>query len=133
MKIPKSARQFARKLYRASFTDGLLDHGKVGSLVQSVVKNTPRDCVAMLEAYRRYLRLELERRRAVVEIAVPTGDEIQGGIRSQLEARFGSDIAVNFIYNPDLIGGIRIRLGSDVWDGSVKGRLQRLERELAAG
>jgi F-type H+-transporting ATPase subunit delta len=34
------------------------------------------------------------------------------------------------VTNPDLLGGMRIRVGSDVWDSSVRNRLQRLQQQL---
>ncbi len=130
MKVSKPARQFARQLFRGSFTDGRLDHAKVASLVQSLASNKPRNYVAVLEEYKRYLRLEFERRQAVIETATELDDESCRQIREQLEARYGADIETIFRLNPELIGGIRIKLGSDVWDGSVRGRLQLLEEEF---
>jgi F-type H+-transporting ATPase subunit delta len=32
--------------------------------------------------------------------------------------------------NPQLLGGMRIQVGSDVWDGTVRGRLERLQQQL---
>ena len=40
------------------------------------------------------------------------------------------DLTTNFIVNPELLGGMRIRVGSDVWDSSVRNRLQRLAQSL---
>ena len=44
--------------------------------------------------------------------------------------RFGADITHELKVTPALIGGIRVQLGSDVWDGSVSGRLQHLQSTL---
>ncbi len=48
-----------------------------------------------------------------------------------LRSKYGDGLTTDFRVNPNLIGGLRIRVGSDVWDGSVRGRLDRLEQELA--
>jgi F-type H+-transporting ATPase subunit delta len=48
-----------------------------------------------------------------------------------LRAKYGSDVSADFSVNPKLIGGLRIRIGDDVFDGSVRGRLARLEQGLA--
>jgi len=50
---------------------------------------------------------------------------------TDLKAKYGSDLATDFKINPDLLGGLRIKIGSDVWDGSVRNRLTRLGEELA--
>ncbi len=130
MKTSKHARQMARQMFRASFTDGRLDHARVASLVQAVIANKPRDYVGVLEEYRRFLKLECERRQAIIETAIELDDESCRMIRKHLEQRYGNDIETVFRLNPELIGGMRIKLGSDVWDGSVRGRLQRLEEEF---
>jgi F-type H+-transporting ATPase subunit delta len=130
MKISKHARQLSRQLFRGSFVDGRLDHATVASLVQSLITNKPRDYVSVLQEFKRYLRLELERRQAIIETAVELDEKSQRQVRDQLTARYGDDIETIFKLNSDLIGGIRIKLGSDVWDGSVRGRLQRLEEEF---
>lgn len=130
MKINKEIRQLSRELLRASFTDGQLDHGKVASLVQSLIAKKPRHYVAILWNYKRLLRLELEKRHARVESASELDTETRFEIVSNLRKKYGADLTTEFITNPELIGGMRIRVGSDVWDGSVRDRLARLQQQL---
>jgi F-type H+-transporting ATPase subunit delta len=49
---------------------------------------------------------------------------------NNLKKKYGADLATDFVVNPKLLGGMRIRVGSDVWDGSVRNRLERLEQQL---
>ena len=49
---------------------------------------------------------------------------------TNLKKKYGSDLTAEFVVNPQLLGGMRIRVGNDVWDGSVRHRLERLEHEL---
>ena len=51
-------------------------------------------------------------------------------IVANLKNKYGNDLATEFQVDPQLLGGMRIRVGSDVWDGSVRNRLQRLQHEL---
>jgi F-type H+-transporting ATPase subunit delta len=51
---------------------------------------------------------------------------------SSLQRKYGTDLTTEFVTTPELLGGLRIRVGSDVWDGSVRQRLQRLQEDLAA-
>lgn len=132
MKINKEIRRFSRELLRASFTDGQLDQGKITPLVQSLIEKKPRHYIAVLENYKRLLRLEVEKRRARIESASELTPEVSSGIVSNLQRKYGQYLTTEFRVNPELLGGLRIHVGSDVWDGTVRNRLQRLEQDLAS-
>jgi F-type H+-transporting ATPase subunit delta len=130
MKINKEIRAMSKDLLRASFTDGQLDQGRVNSLVRSLLEKKPRNYLAILDAYKRLLRLEVEKRTATIESANELAPDIARGLVDNLKRRYGPDLTTKFVVNPDLLGGMRIRVGSDVWDSSVRNRLQRLEAQL---
>jgi F-type H+-transporting ATPase subunit delta len=130
MKINKETRQLSKALLRASFTDGQLDSGKVASLVKSLIEKKPRHYLQIVEAYQRLLRLEVEKRTATIETATELPPEAGAQIVANLKRKYGGDLAANFVVNKDLLGGMRIRVGSDVWDSSVRNRLHRLQQQL---
>lgn len=130
MKINKETRQLSRGLLRASFTDGQLDGGRVSSLVKSLIEKKPRHYIQVLEAYQRLLRLEVEKRSATIETATELPPEAGALIVANLKRKYGSDLAARFVVNHELLGGMRIRVGSDVWDSSVRNRLHRLQQQL---
>lgn len=130
MKINKEIRQLSRQLLRASFTDGQLDQGKIGSLVESLIAKKPRHYINVLENYQRLLRLEVEKRRARIESASELPSEVKEPIVQNLKRKYGQDLMPEFSVNPELLGGMKIRVGSDVWDGSVRNRLERLQQQL---
>ena len=130
MKTNKEIRRLSREMLRVSFTDGQLDRGKVASLVQSLVEKKPRHCIDILQNYKRLLRLEFEKRHATIESAAELSPEMREQIVSTLKRKYGADLTTEFVVNPQLIGGMRVRLGSDVWDGSVQNRLQRLAQQI---
>ncbi|HEY2614951.1 MAG TPA: F0F1 ATP synthase subunit delta [Chthoniobacterales bacterium] len=130
MKINKETRQLSRELLRASFTDGQLDSGRVASLVKSLIEKKPRNYIKILEAYKRLLRLEVEKRSATIETASELAPEVSTELIASLKRKYGSDLATRFVVNKELLGGMRIRVGSDVWDSSVRNRLQRLQQQL---
>ena len=130
MKLNKEIRQLSRKMLQASFTDGQLDPGRITSLVDSLIAQKRRNYVAVLKNYRRLLRLELEKRHAAIETASEVDPAIRSEIMANLKAKYGNDLATEFRVDPRLLGGMRIRVGSDVWDGSVRNRLERLQHEL---
>ena len=130
MKITKDARKLSRQLLRLSLTDNRIDRAKVSSLVQSVLTEKPRHYVGALEAFQRLLRLEIEKRHAVIESAAPLSEGTASAVVSGLKEKYGDDVTTEFKVNPELIGGMRIKLGSDVWDGSVRERLARLQEQF---
>jgi F-type H+-transporting ATPase subunit delta len=130
MKINKEIRQLSRKMLQASFTDGQLDPGRIASLVDSLLAKKPRHYIDILKNYKRLLRLELEKRRATIETANEVDPAIRSEIVANLKKKYGNDLATEFHVDPQLLGGMRIRVGSDVWDGSVRNRLERLQHEL---
>jgi F-type H+-transporting ATPase subunit delta len=130
MRINKEVRQLSRQMLRASFTDGQLDRGKIASLVQSLVTKKPRHYIDVLQHYKRLLRLEIEKRHARVESAVDLDPETSAQMLERLKRKYGNDLTSEFVVDPTLLGGMRVRVGSDVWDGTLRNRLQRLEQEL---
>ena len=130
MKINKETRQRSKDLLRASFVDGRLDGSRISSLIKSLIEKKPRHYIQVLEAYQRLIRLEVEKRTATIETATEFSSEAGQQIVDNLKRRYGNDLAARFIVNPELLGGMRIRVGSDVWDSSVRNRLQRLQQQL---
>jgi F-type H+-transporting ATPase subunit delta len=117
-------------MLRASFTDGQLDSGRISSLVDSLIARKPRNYIGVLKNYRRLLRIEVEKRRARIETASEVDRETTSRLVTNLKKKYGSDLTAEFVVNPQLLGGMRIRVGSDVWDGSVRNRLERLQQQL---
>jgi len=130
MKINKETRRLAKELLRASYVDGKLENGRVSSLVKSLIEKKPRHYIQVLEAYQRLLRLEAEKRTATIETATDLPSDAQQQIVGNLKRKYGNDLTARFAVRPELLGGMRIRVGSDVWDSSVRNRLQRLQEQL---
>ena len=130
MQTNRETRRLARELLRSSFNDGKLDNGRVTAVVQSLIDEKPRGYLRVLDAYRRLLRLEVEKRTATIESATQLAPDAAHEIVDNLKRKYGADLNTNFVTNPELLGGMRIRVGSDVWDSSVRNRLQRLEQAL---
>ena len=130
MKISRQARRDAKQLLLSCRTNGLLDDGKVRQAVQRVVEAKPRGYVAILSHFQRLVKLDLERRTARIESPQPLVPPQQDAVRANLTGRYGQGLIVRFAQNPALIGGLRIQVGSDVYDGSVQARLRALEESL---
>ncbi len=130
MKISKEARRHSRQLFLASLTDGRLDARKVSTYSDRLIAERPRGYVGILKEFTRLVRLELYRRHAVIESATALDAAEVTRLESELTTRFGADLTIEHKTTPALLGGLRIKVGSDVWDGSVANRLALLSQQL---
>jgi len=126
MKISKTAAATARRLFGLCQVDGRLDEGRLRTVIGRLVADKPRDFHAILGALQRLTRLELESRKVVVESATELDEASRQRLAAGLANQYGPDLEIQYRTNANLIGGLRIRIGDDVFDGSVEGRLKRL-------
>jgi F-type H+-transporting ATPase subunit delta len=117
-------------MLKLSFTNGKLDQQKVSQMVQTVLSEKPRHYAEVLKSYQRLVRLEVERRYVVVESASDLNAQVRDQVLTKLKARYGDDLTTEFRTNQALLGGLRIKVGDDVWDGSVRYRLNALQEQL---
>ncbi len=130
MKIGKQARRDAKQLFLTCRTNGLLDDSKVRVAVQQVIAQKPRGYFAILSHFQRLVKLDVAKRTVKVENAVATSPELMASIQANLAQRYGPGLNTTFWVTPELIGGLRVQVGSDVYDGSVQARLATLEDTL---
>ena len=69
---------------------------------------------------------------ALIESAFPIDAAQLSGVVAVLEKRFGRKLNVSVVIQPELIGGIRVVVGDEVLDASVKARLQQMKAALVA-
>jgi F-type H+-transporting ATPase subunit delta len=130
MKTSKQAAHEARQLFRWCVLNGLLDPGRVRQVVQRVVEGKRRGYLTVLSRFRRLVKLDLDRHTAEVESAVPLPGDLRATVESGLQRIYGPGIDIHFAHRPSLIGGMRVKVGSDVYDGSVQSELAALERNF---
>ena len=126
MRISKQVRREAKQLFRSCQVNGLLDDQKVRQTVQLVIARKPRGYGGILTHFHRLVKLDLERRAARVESAVPLDAAMEGALRANLARKYGAGLNIAFTQNPVLLAGLRIKVGSDVFDGSIQARLEAL-------
>ncbi len=131
MKASKDAQRTARKLMEASLVDGAIDVAVVKKVVDKLSSSKPRGYLQVAGAYWRLIRMEIESNRAVIESAVELDASMKKEVVADLEKKYGKQISAEFTINEELIGGMKIRVGSDVWDGSVANRVERLSSKFS--
>jgi F-type H+-transporting ATPase subunit delta len=126
MKQSRKARRAARQLYQLCLVDGLLDDGRVRLVAQRVAASGRRGALPILSGFQRLVRLERDRHTAIVESAEPLAGSVRDAVQDGLARVYGRGLDTSFGQNPALIGGMRIKVGSDVYDGTVRARLAAL-------
>jgi len=131
MKISKQARRDAKQLFRTCVTNnGVLDENRVRQAVNAVITQKPRGYMAILSQFTRLVKLDQDRRTARVESAIALSPEQQAAVQADLGRKYGQGLNVSFAQNPALLGGLRVQVGSDVYDGSVRARLEALRESF---
>jgi F-type H+-transporting ATPase subunit delta len=130
MKTVKQTRREAKQLLRLCFVNGLLDESRVRLVAQKIFEANRRGSPALLYQFLYLVKLDRARHTAKVESATPLPDSFRANIQTDLARLYGPGISASFAQNPALIGGMRIKVGSDVYDGSVKAGLDALEKSF---
>ena len=130
MKGAKRIRREAKQLYRLCLVEGLLDERRVRQVVQGILEGKRRGGLALLAHFQRLVQLDVSRHTAEVESAAPLPADLQTEVQSNLQRLYGQVISTSFTHNPALIGGMRVKVGSDVYDGSVRAGLTMLEKNF---
>ena len=118
------------------------------ALLAAALKNAPREFVLFLQAvvrrgrqglfgemaheYQGLLDLKLNRVRAAVTVARPVDEALRKRIGERLSQVVGKKVLPHFHEDPALLGGIVVRVGDRVFDGSIRRRMTVLRRTLLA-
>ena len=130
MKTTRQIKREAKRLFRLCLVNGLLDEGRTRQVLQRIIGGKRRGGLALLSQFRRLVKLDHARHTAEVESAMPLPPDLRTSIQAGLARVYGPGISASFAHNPELIGGMRIKVGSDVYDGSVRARLAALEKNF---
>jgi F-type H+-transporting ATPase subunit delta len=82
----------------------------------------------------RLVELAAERRHrgvAYVTVASPLGDAEEQRLGAALSARYGRDVSVKTTVDPRVLGGMRVQVGADLYDGTIARRLAQARNALA--
>jgi len=127
MKINRTARSEAKTLFRICHSEQGLDEVRLRKVIGVLAQKKPRGYLQVLGRLGQLVRLEVGRATHEVVSAAKLED---GGksVFSILEKHFGKPLAQQVEVRPEVLGGLRIRVGSDVWDATIRGRLEALAR-----
>lgn len=130
MRATRRDARAARKLYRLCLADGLLDESRARAVVRRVIERKRRGGLGALSHFQRLIRMDRDRHTANVESAVPLSEGLREHVQTGVTRTFGRGVTASFTENAALIAGMRLRVGSEVYDGSVRARLAAIESRL---
>jgi len=130
MATSRLARREAKQLFRFCLVDGRVDEDRARRVVEKVLQSRRRGYFAVLDHFLRLLKFDYAARTAEVESAVPLAADLQARVQARIYSAYGPGMTTMFDENAALIGGMRIKIGSDVYDGSVRFGLAALGKSL---
>jgi F-type H+-transporting ATPase subunit delta len=128
LKSPRVSHEDKERLFDRAFA------GKMSVCLLNFLKVVSRhgrlDCLRMINRAV-HLLLDNLRGRVQVEVttAAPVPADVLDGVRNRLAVSLGREVVVSTSVNPELLGGIVVRIGDKVYDGSIKNSLERMREE----
>ncbi len=118
----------AKQLLRWCRVDSSVNEDRVRQVVKQIVFSGRRNSHALLSQLLRLVRLDHDQHTATIESAIPLTPELKAATQARLNRLYGQGLNFVFLDRPSLIGGMRIQIGSDVYDGTVQSELAALEK-----
>lgn len=126
----KKVLSLAKKMVEMSRDNGVVTEAKVGEVLAAVKQLKPRHELSLLKAYLYYIRKAVAEQTAVVASAGALSKDALASIETSFSKVYGRQITAVTKTDASLIAGLRIRVGDDVYDASVAGRLKRLAENV---
>jgi len=129
MKVSSQIRELAKRLVCLSLDDdGKVEESRVQEILDALRGNPPREHKQLLHAYLERIKPEIAKSIAIIEYAGRPDDESLNAIKERLAKNYGRVVEVELRENRELLAGIRITVGDDVYEDSAATRLRPLVR-----
>ena len=130
MKRDQKITKLAKKLVELSKDNGVVTESKVSEVLAGLQQVQHRNHLKVLKTFLNYLRRELALQTAVVSTPASLSDDALKAIEVQFSKLYNRPVNAVTQGDTSLIAGVRVRVGDDVYDASVAGRLQRLAESV---
>jgi F-type H+-transporting ATPase subunit delta len=126
MAADKKTRHLAKQLFKLSLVDGQVSADLVTGVLGWMDAHSPRRPLALLKIYQRLIVTEIARSRAVVSHAGPLGSGVLAQTEQAMTKKYSRPITAIPQVDSTLLAGVRVRVGSDLYESSVAGQLASL-------
>jgi len=110
--------------------DGVLNEEKLSKSISFFGKQKPQDYRGILHELRKLVRLDMDKRTVYVESAKPLSSTETTRIVSSLTKKHGENLVFSYAINENLIAGLKVRVGSQVYDGTVLSKINRIANSI---
>jgi F-type H+-transporting ATPase subunit delta len=126
MRADKKTKLLAKQLFKLSLVNGVISAEQVAGVLGYIEKNAPRHSLTLLKLYHRAIASEFAKSQALVEHAGPVSDAALKQIEAAMTKKYSRVVTASAKPNPKLLAGLRVRVGSDVYESTVAGQLATL-------
>ena len=126
---PNISAEVKSDLLKRAF-EGNVSEIVMNTLLLAVAKGRETILTSLVSAYRMYANEELGRAQATVYSPFPLSESEKSAIAEQFGKLTKKTITLTNVINPELIGGIQVRIGDRLYDGSLAGKLKSIEKSL---
>jgi F-type H+-transporting ATPase subunit delta len=130
MRADKKTKALAKQLFKLSVVNGAVSPEQVAGVLGYIEKVAPRNSLGLLKLYRSAIVTELAKSHARVEHAGPLSDSALSLIASAMTKKYARPVTATAQANPKLLAGLRVRIGSDVYESTVSGQLATLSNAV---
>jgi len=128
MKVSKEALDTARRFANICITsEGVVNEEGVNAVIAKLRETKPTNHQSILVAFKKFVETELKKGLASIESAVELTAEVKKNVESSLSSKYNRTLSFSYTTNPELLGGVKIRVGDDLIDNSVQAKIEKLQ------
>ena len=130
MRADKKTKLLAKQLFKLSLVNGQVSAEQVAGVLGYIEKLAPRHPLSLLKLYHRAIQTEVAKSQALVEHAGAVSDTTLKLIEGAMSKKYQRVVTASARPNPRLLAGLRVRVGSDVYESTVAGQLATLSNAV---
>jgi len=127
MSTQRKSAALARQLFDLTLDQGRLSPERVTAVLQWVEKHRPENSSAVLRAFKRLVEDEISRSQVVIEYAGEAAPALFAEINASMARHYGRALETVTVARPELIAGLRVRVGCDIYENNVLSQLASLK------
>lgn len=126
----QSLESYARKLVSLSLDNGFISEEKVAAVLKILKDMKVRHVNKILEIYFKKIKSELHKEEMHIIHAGPLSNTEMENLNQHFSTRYKRKLRNRSSEDPSLLGGFQVMIGDDVWDASIKGKLQAIHKQF---
>lgn len=128
----KQIERLVSKLVEASFKDGKLVESQVLKSIKLLKLQPKSEAIFYLTRYLKQLRRIQKQHTLFIETVVPISSAQLNKIRGKFIKKFKITKVMTSI-NPEILGGLKVRIGDEIWDGSLLNKINQIREAIVYG